>query len=201
MAKVSYFLEDRAQRQFIVALVEKIAESRNYNYRLEHNILSARGGSRVIEECREFLIDCEQATDVDTDFLVIAIDGNCMGYSERTKQIEEYVRPENPFIDSIAFAIPDPHIERWYLYDQRAFRLATGVRPPDIPTYKCEKGFYKNILRGRLREAGVRSLAGGPDLAEDIVSNIRSIDSLARQNADLRHFVDGLSRQLAKLMR
>lgn len=199
MAKVAYFLEDRAQEDFIKALVEKVAEVRNYPNPIEHEVVSSRGGSKSIEECREFLEDCEKARQIDADFLVVAIDGNCVGYSEKKREIEVHINQENPFQDRIVYAIPNPHIERWYLYDQGAFRLATNATPPEIPEYKCKRDYYKGILRKALRDGEVLSLAGGSELASDIVQNIRNINTVARQHDDLQHFIDGLNGQLARL--
>ncbi len=201
MARIAYFLEDRAQEDFMKALVEKVADARGYHNPIDHIVESSRGGSKAIEDCIEFLRDCERARQIEADFLVVAIDGNCRGHSEKRREIEEYVNQENPFKDRIVCAIPDPHIERWYLYDQRAFRLATNATPPETPPYKCEKNYYKKILREALRDGGVRVLAGGTELAADIVQSIQDINRVARQYDDLRDFVDELNRQLARLLR
>lgn len=199
MAKIAYFLEDRAQEDFIKALVEKAAEARNYPNPIEHIVQSSKGGSKAIEECRDFLLDCERATQVEADFLVIALDGNCAGYSSKKREIEDCINPENPFKDRIVYAIPNPHIERWYLYDQRAFRLATNATPPEMADYKCVRKYYKGIIMTALKKGGVRSLGGGPELAAGIVQNISNINSIARQHNDLQHFIDGLNGQLARL--
>jgi len=193
---ILYFLEDRAQEGFIKALVERVAkEEANDLGTLIHQIRSARGGYRVIAAFREFIRDTIKRQPPEADFLIVAIDGNCKGHDERVRELEKFVKPTHPFKDKIIYAVPDPHIERWYIMDQRAFKEGVGLdRGPDLPSYKCKKEHYKQVLNRSLRESNVSSLLGGVEYAEKIVDNIENLELLAKQNAGFQNFVEALRR-------
>lgn len=192
--RILYFLEDRAQEGFIKALVNRIAQDESIPLNsLNHDVRSARGGSRVITEFERFMRDTIQTGSSDVDLLIVAIDGNCKGYRDRVRQLEQYIRQKHPLRNKVVYAVPDPHIERWYMMDQRAFKNGVGVdRSPDIPRYKCKKDYYKQLLRKTLAELNVSSLLGGAEYAENIVGSITSLDSLGSQNAGFQAFVEGL---------
>jgi hypothetical protein len=192
--RILYFLEDRAQEGFIKALVNRVAQDESIPLNsLNHDVRSARGGSRAITEFGRFMRDTMQTSSSDVDLLIVAIDGNCKGYRDRVRQLEQYIRQNHPLRNKVVYAVPDPHIERWYMMDQRAFKNGVGVdRSPDMPPYKCKKDYYKQLLRKTLVESNVGSLLGGAEYAENIVSSITSLDSLRSQNAGFQNFVDGL---------
>jgi hypothetical protein len=194
VARILYFLEDRAQEGFIKALVNRIAHDIPISVNnFSHDIRSARGGSTVIPEFKRFMKDTMQISPSDVDLLVVAIDGNCKGHNERVRQLKGYVNPLHPLRSKIVYAVPDPHIERWYMMDQRAFKNGVGIdRAPDMPPYKCKKDYYKSKLRQALAESDVSSLLGGAEYAEDIVSNMESLDSLFNQNAGFQNFIEDL---------
>jgi hypothetical protein len=194
VARILYFLEDRAQEGFIKALVNRIAQDIPIPIdSLNHDVRSAQGGSTVIPEFKRFMKDTMQISSSDVDLLVVAIDGNCKGHNERVRQLEGYVNPLHPLRSKIVYAVPDPHIERWYIMDQRAFKNGVGIdRAPDMPSYKCKKDYYKNLLHRVLAESDVSSLFGGTEYAENIVNKIVSIDSLFTQNAGFQNFIEGL---------
>ena len=194
--RILYFVEDRAQEGFLKALVKRIAQDQGIQGNaLFHDVRSARGGSRIINEFRNFLRDNEKGPTSKFDILVVAIDGNCRGHNERVKQLQKYAKGVKQIVqDRILYAIPDPHIERWYLMDQRAFNTAVEAgSAPEISAYKCKKDYYKEVLRRALREAGVESLLGGPEYAEMIVANM-NFQQIAQENAGFGHFVDDLRR-------
>jgi hypothetical protein len=193
--RITYFLEDRAQEGFIKALVSRIASEESISANdLTHDIRSARHGSRVIVEFRKFLKDTKGASPSDADLLIVAIDGNCKGYSERVKELERYIKDTHPFKNRVVYAVPDPYIERWYIMDPRAFKdgvgLSRGVANP--PSRKCEKGYYKQLINQALRRSNVSSLLGGAEYAERIVASIRRLDSLSTQNAGFQKLVEHL---------
>lgn len=195
--KILYFLEDRAQEKFIKALVEKVAlgESLILN-NLKHDIRSGRGGSRVITEFRDFVKFNEKNGTIDFDLLVVAIDGNCQGHSKRKSELEKYITQDHPFKDKVVYAVPDPHIERWYILDQRAFKNAVEIeKAPPLPKYKCERNHYKQLLIQTLKEADVGSSFGGTEYAERIVEHMENIDILDRDNAGFRAFIQQLRRK------
>jgi len=191
---ITYFLEDRAQEGFIKALVERVArEELIPTGTLQHNVRSARRGSRVIFEYRNFLKDARRLESPREDLIVVSLDGNCKGYNERVKQLSRYLRPADWFQNRVVYAIPDPHIERWYLLDQKAIKDAIGLnKPPEMPPYKCKKAYYKQVLNQALREAGIPSLLGGPEYAEKIIGNISDLRLFAEKNTGLEKFLQDL---------
>lgn len=192
--RVLYFLEDRAQDAFIKALVIKIAKQESIHpSRLIHEIRSARGGSRVRVDFKKFIKDTAKSTAYNVDLLVVAVDGNCKGYKEQIRNLEKYIKPNHPFSNKVVYAIPDPHIERWYIMDQRAFKEGVGIeQAPQLPTYKCQKGYYKNKLNQTLKEADVNSLLGGAEFGERIVESIENLDAFSKQDNGLLSFVTEL---------
>jgi hypothetical protein len=198
VVKVLYFLEDRAQEGFIRALVNRIVQDLPIPVEsLQHDIRSARGGSTVIPEFEKFMKDSTRFSPSTISLLVVAIDGNCKGYNNRIKQLKKCMSETHPLVDKIAFAIPDPHIERWYIMDQRAFKNGVGVdSAPKMPPYKCDKEYYKNLLRNALINCGVSSLFGGSEYAENIVRSIVSIETLLRQDNSFKNFVEDVKRIL-----
>lgn len=197
--QIVYFVEDRAQEGFIRALVDRVAREESFlPDHLHHDVRSARGGSKVVAEFKEFAIDWERGGQVMPDLVVVAIDGNCMGHSEKVRELLASVRETNPLRDRLAFAVPDPHIERWYLLDQRAFRAGVGGDPPELPDYKCQKDYYKGLLTKALRDSGIPSLLGGAEFGEGIVHNM-DFTLIAGRNAGFARFLDDLRGLLKRL--
>ena len=141
--RIMYFLEDRAQEGFIKSLVKRIARDESIPLdSLNHDVRSAQGGSRVIKEFKRFMKDTIQTDSSNVDLLIVAVDGNCRGHEERVRQLGRYIRQGHPLRDKIVYAVPDPHIERWYMMDQRAIKNGVGIdRSPNIPAYKCKKDY------------------------------------------------------------
>ena len=198
--RILYFLEDRAQEGFITALVKRIASEESIAAaKLHHDIRSARGGAKVITEFRNFIKNIKGVAASDIDFLVVAIDGNCKGHNDRIKQLDNYVKENHPFRGKVVYAVPDPHIERWYLMDQRALKVGIGLeKAPSSPSYECKRGrsHYKQILRQALKDSNISSLLGGVEYAERIVDNIENFESLSRQNAGFQAFLGNLRNML-----
>ncbi|MFQ5865689.1 MAG: DUF4276 family protein [bacterium] len=201
--RILYFLEDRAQEGFIIALVNRIAKEESIAINsLNHDIRSARGGSRVIKQFKKFLRDMMELEAMYVDLLVVAVDGNCQGYQEKVRKLEDNIRLDHPLKNRVVYAVPDPHIERWYIMDQRAFKQRIGLdKAPDLPEYKCKKDYYKQALSQALKDANIGSLLGGVEYAERIVENIDNLDSLGRQNSGFQNFVEQLRRSFRERMR
>jgi hypothetical protein len=83
------------------------------------------------------------------DILIIAIDANCKGFNEKQNEINDII-PSALKSFSI-LAVPDPHIEKWLMIDQKAFKNAIG-HSFDLPAEKCEKNRYKNLLIEELQK-------------------------------------------------
>jgi len=192
--RILYFLEDRAQEGFIKAFVGRIAKEESIpDDSIVHDVRSARGGSRAISEFRKFINDMAEVEATEVDSVVVAIDGNCKGYTERIRELDKPIKENHPFKGRVIYAIPDPHIERWYLMDQRALKASVGLdRAPDLPPYKCKRDYYKGVLSRALKEADVGSLLGGAEYAEIIVGNISDLYWLGKQDAGFGAFVENL---------
>ena len=195
---ILYFLEDRAQEGFIKALVQRRAVELGIDReRIEHKVLSGRGGSRLIGAFKDFLAGYETSPLGTRGFVVVVIDGNCRGFQERKRELDKHVRTGHPFSNRIVFAIPDPHIERWYMLDQKAIKEAVELdRAPELPKYKCEKNYYKSILHQSLKDSDIGSLLGGSEYAEDIVREMEDLMRLGQQDKSFGAFVSDLSQML-----
>jgi hypothetical protein len=192
--RILYFLEDLAQEGFITSLVKRVAvEESIATDTLVHDIRSSRGGSRVIQEFKEFIRDTSKVGSSDIDFLVVAIDGNCRGYNNRVRDLDKYIKSNHPLEGRVVYAVPDPHIERWYLMDQRALKAGIGLDiVPNLPPYKCKRDHYKQVINQALKQSNVNSLLGGAEYAERIVDNIANLESLGQQNAGFHSFLENL---------
>jgi len=108
---VDLFCEDRAHRELLGALVERIVadEARTPKTRIR----SAIGGRpRVFAEMERYLtsVTHSRTTRETPDLIVISIDGNCSSFQKTREQIMD-TSPEK-FRDRLIPACPDPHIER-----------------------------------------------------------------------------------------
>ena len=192
--RVAYFLEDRAHESLLKAIVRRVAREEGLpEAELVHDVRSSRGG-QALARFAEFVRDYSQGADLPFDFLVVAVDANCSKYSHRVKQLRQLAEKAHyPAVDRIAFAVPDPHIERWYLLDPVALRRAIGgTRGPNVPAYKCEKAYYKSALRKILEDAGIDSLLGGVEYGEQIVQNINDWLPVVKRDTGFRHFLQDL---------
>lgn len=105
--RILYFLEDRAQEGFVKALVKRIAKEESLSAAgLIHDVRSARGGSKIINEFKTFVKDFKTGGP-ETDLLVVVVDGNCKGHQERKKQLGRYLKSVPHLQDIVVFAVPD----------------------------------------------------------------------------------------------
>ena len=195
--RLGYFLEDIAHEKFIVALVERVSRERGLTPEiLEHVVYNASGGKgRTMAELRHFLRDAQRGVVPPTPVLIVAVDGNCQGYIEKRNEIMRLAQDYH-FAGTLVCAIPDPHIERWYMADPEGLRQAirATVRPV-LPAYKCERGRYKRAMMQVFADVGARPLLGGAEYGSDVV---KAMNLYAAQQADpaLKHFVDDLKAAL-----
>ncbi len=194
---VGYFLEDIAHARFLQTLVERMATEQNIpRIALRHELRNVTGGAgTALSELRAFVRDVRRSQVHTFDVLVVAIDSNCHSHVERRNQIQRIIE-QSGYPGSVAFAIPDPHIERWYLEDARALQQALQSDIlPRVPAYKCERGLYKQALRQALKEAGVITLLGGAEYGDDIANAI-DLYKLGKADAAFKHFADSLRQAL-----
>ena len=126
---------------------------------------------------------------------IVAIDGNCRGYREKRDEILDVVQGSD-YRAPVVCAVPDPHIERWYLADPRGFQRVLGIEVvPDLPAYKCEHDHYKHALRTTIRQAGVVAPLGGMEYGPEIAENL-DLYTVGRADAGFRHFIENLQEGL-----
>lgn len=134
------------------------------------------------------------------DLLIVASDGNCMGYQDKKKQLLGYAeKAKFPRLDILTFAIPDPHIEKWYVADPKGFNRAIGSGAlPTLPPYKCEKGRYKGVMREAIASSDVSPQFGGYEYGEKIVEEMDFYEA-TRTDQSLKHFIDDLRGVLKRI--
>jgi hypothetical protein len=194
MIKVVVFCEDYAHEVILKAIIKKIAPQW-----VKVQIWSAKHGKgKVISKLTKYLNDIESDKINMPDAIVVAIDANCHGYNEKKKEIMRVI-PAKLSSFPFAYAIPDPHIERWLLIDSHAFKqvFGSGCNAPDR---KCEKDKYKSLLNQQVLNAGANTNLGGIEFAEQIfefmdckpATIMKSDESLARFIKELKVIIADL---------
>lgn len=121
------------------------------------------------------------------DVLIVGSDANCQGFVARRNAILKAVS-KSPYPKVIP-AIPDPHVERWFMVDMQALRAASGVDlRGDIPQYKCDKNRYKTLLREAFRDTGVMPPLGGIEYGSRVAS-LMDLYSSCKYDTGLSAFV------------
>lgn len=182
MRRIALFGEDYAHRQVIDALVRRLACEFDIPVNLDWRRASG-GHGRVVDELDCYLRDLTNQRSPYPDLIVVCTDANCRGLSERLRELQTDVAPA-----PLAFAIPDPHIERWLLLDGAAFRVVFG-RGCDAPDQKCDRDRYKQLLAQAIRDAGIVPAIGGVEFAEDLVKQM-DIERAMGTDSSLRRFVE-----------
>jgi hypothetical protein len=191
--RVGYFLEDVAQESFITTLTERIATRVGFSEDdLKHDPRSAVGGhGTVTSELRRFLLDVRRGIEGIPDLLVVAIDSNCSGCVAKRNEIDHIVQ-QTEYPGTVVHAIPDPHIERWYVADPDALAVAIEADVyPEVPPHKCERGHYKQVIGQTLSQAGIVAPLGGAEYGPE-VANALDLYTVCKADSGFRHFVDEL---------
>lgn len=179
-------MEDDAHKQFLGALLQRLAEDNGVAIRLDWRN-ARRGHGAVVREFKQYLRDVPMQGDEQPELIVAATDANCKGLRERTKALSDTSQQMGL---RIVFAVPDPHIERWLLVDSGAFKKVFG-RGCNAPDQKCERARYKKMLIDAIRESGITPSFGGIEYAEDIVKAM-DLDQAARSDASLHRLLEEL---------
>jgi hypothetical protein len=160
------FLEDVAHEKFLVALIRRAADQVKVPVRIQ--VRNATGGSRAWTEFRRFLADLGRSNAERPDILVVAIDGNCRKSATVRDQIKREACNASASVPRIVCAVPDPHIERWYIEDSTALpQVLPGAQSRKL-RYKCQRHRYKGALRDAVRLSGVEPMLGGAEYGEDV---------------------------------
>ena len=170
MREIGLFVEDGGHEEFCDALISRLA--RQYGIEVHIQPKNVRGGhGKVLRELKQYIRDLQRSGTPLLDLVVIAIDSNCQKLLQRTQEIDKII-PEQ-FRYMAAYAIPDPHVERWMLIDAAAFKQVFG-KGCQAPDQKCDKDRYKRLLMEAICSAdpSLQPSFGGMEYAEDIVNVI-----------------------------
>ena len=142
--KVLLFVEDNAQEVFILALLERLIEEEGKRINdYEFIVLSSRGGGSI-RAYKDFLKQAKERRHLDANVLIVGSDGNCNGFPKRKKQL--LAASKSIPYPVVISAVPDPHIERWYLLDSQALAKAAGVPiRAASPNVKCDKNHFRRF--------------------------------------------------------
>ena len=127
------------------------------------------------------------------DMVVVALDANCKGINEGRDHIQRSVG--EGLRNLVVPAIAEPHIERWFLLDGRAFKKVLG-RGCETPQEKCEKDRYKKRLVDEILKAGVDPPLGGIEYAEDLAYEM-DLKSAGIIDPAFRDFIEDLRSRLS----
>jgi hypothetical protein len=183
--RLELFCEDIAHEEFISSLVLRIA--REEGVRIDLRVRSGRGGQgRAEHELLLFQTVVLGGKVVSPDLVVVAIDANCRGFDSARKAIMQKLKPD--LASRTTLACPDPHIECWYVCDPVTFKDVVGSQPR-IGNLKCERGYYKSVLRDAVRDSGLPATLGGVEFAHELVEAM-DLYRAGRSNRALKAFVD-----------
>ena len=177
---VLYFVEDAAHETFMRALVTRAAAHFGCDSGAwHHDVRISHGKGRTLRDMRLFLRDIVSGELVSPDLLILTVDGDCEANATR-QRVDELVE-QTGYIGPLLLAVPDPHIERWYMSDPEALRVVSGstILPP-LPAIRCRKDLFKNSLRQVFVNAGINPPLGGTEYGDEIVARMDVFR--ARQN-------------------
>ncbi len=194
MIEVGLFAEDEGHRSLLTGLIRRLAEDEDAA--VEVRLRNAAGGSpRVRRALRQYVADLATGRDSFLDVLVVAMDANSDGVAARRQWINGLVG--DSYAGTLVTAVPDPHVERWYLADPYAVsRAIDQCYRADLPPTRQRGQGYKRVLRSAFLKGGVDPPAGGPEYGEAIaaVMDLRTACRLP----ELQQFVSDLRAALRR---
>lgn len=195
--RVALFLEDAAHEAFVVPLCRRIIKEEGYHVQeIEFLPLKFRGGD-AIGSFKRFLKDARKNPALRFDLIVVGRDANCKGFVERRDGILRVAQKYGA--ENVITAIPDPHVERWFMIDMNALRQGSGLNiAGEVPTYKCNKDRYKKLLREAFEQAGVKPPLGGAEYGPLIVEKL-DLYAACRLDTGLNKFVEDFRSWLKQL--
>jgi len=193
--RASVFVEDAAHASFVVGVLKRVASE--LVIAVEVDVRNAVGGhGAVVGSLRRYVRDVAQGRESFAEVLVVAIDGNCQG-TQHVRRAIRAVSEKEVYAGQVVCAVPNPHIELWYLLDGRAVNEVIeceGSQPP-LPEQKCEKGRYKRLLRDAFRAGDIDPPAGGSEYGDDIAAAL-DFNRARAADPDFDSFVDDLEAAL-----
>lgn len=194
---IAYFLEDSGQEAIIPPLVKRlIREAGKPADHFDHRTLSARGGGSI-SAYKRFLADARRRGHLPAELLVVGSDGNCLGFAARRDEIKAIAA--DPPYPVVVTAVPDPHVERWYLLDPSALSASASLsKIPALPEHKCEKGYYKQLLRSAFHKSPVVPPLGGTEYGP-LVAEKMDLYAAGKADHGLAEFVSEIRNWLKRL--
>ena len=188
MRNINLFVEDEAHEDFLTAMVQRFAD--DYSIEIIIKASSVRGGhGKVIAELKQYQRDLQRDQENLPDLIIVGTDSNCTSLLEREKEIKQII---SDFTSLVISAIPEPHIERWFLLDSEAFKTVFGKGCP-TPDYKCEQDRYKRMLLDAINQAGPVPL-DGIERVKDLV-NAMNLQRVAQSDKSIERLLNALQRQ------
>ena len=189
MRNISLFVEDTVHEDFLVALVQRVANA--YNIEIDIKVSSVRDGhEKVITELKQYQQDLLYRTEELPDLIIIGTDSNGKGFLQREKEINQAI-PN--LVDRVISMIPKPYIERWLLLDSEAFKKVFG-EDCSVPNRKCDRNRYKRLLLQAIRDAGMIPLLAGIEYTRDLV-NTMNLQHMEQSDRSFRRFFRALQHQ------
>jgi hypothetical protein len=188
--RVVYFFEDIAHERFVRTLVRRAAKEQDVE--LAEEIRNATHGSRVWPELQHFVRDLLGKQSKVPDVLIVVLDANCSKYTEVRKRIRNEV---TTLVPCLVCAVPNPHIEKWYLADAAAFKKILPKSCPKLTRQKCERNRYKRLLKDAIRAAGVEPVLGGAEYGEEL-ANAVDPTTVSKADKSFKAFWSDLKRAL-----
>jgi len=158
----------------------------------------AGGHGAVLKELVQYYQDIAKGRTHRPDMVVAARDANCNGYLETTKLMQKAKPPELESLPTV-YAVPDPHIERWLLSDQTAFKSVFGIGC-SRPASKCERGYYKKALKDSILSAGINPRLGGVEFAPALIEQM-NFDRFSFDDDSFKRFISDLRPAIRLLLK
>lgn len=173
----------------LAPLIARVADDESASVRVK--LRNAEGGTpQALAALRRYGRDLAGGLDSFLNALVVALDGNCQGALERKRSAEAALGTGYP--GRLVIAVPDPHVEVWYLSDPTALPGVLGERfVAEVPFHKCERHRYKEALRHACRRAGVEPVAGGVEYGAEVAAAM-DLEAACQRDEGLSRFRDDL---------
>jgi hypothetical protein len=121
----------------------------------------------------------------------VGIDADAVGSRQRRHDVDVAL---GGYTGPVVTAVPDPHIEKWYLLDPRAVSRSLGLDYAAAgPPHGSQN--YKRVLLEAFLAAGFRPPSGGSEFGEDIAA-VMDLTLARRSDRDFARFMDDLRREL-----
>lgn len=194
------FLEDGGHASFVSALVVRVADEIGVDISVAQ-LNSSGGAGRAVTALSRYMSDLGKGTVRCPDVLVAAVDADREMYQSRRADLQAVVSgcPLPP--ERLVFAVPDPHVEAWYLCDgvTVASVAGDGAEQVMLPDGTQQKSFYKQKLEQVFESAGVKPPLGGSEYGDEIAREL-NLALACQRSPSLGDFVTELRAAMKQLL-